>query len=268
MRFGIIGGTGFCAMEEGVETREVATDYGAAAVDIVRVGAEEVAFIARHGRCAACERGHTVPPHLVNYRANIAALKSLGVTRVLASAAVGSLNQSIQPGEFALPAQFIDFTHGRASTFFDTVGEVRHVDMTEPYCPMLREELERAGRFLGQGLHASVVYVCTQGPRFETPAEIEMFQRLDGDLVGMTGVPEAPLAREAGLCYACLAVVTNWAAGMAQEPLDHQDISARMSEQMAAVKRIFTRVIETWHERPCANCRLPERAEPGLSEQA
>jgi 5'-methylthioadenosine phosphorylase len=269
MRFGIIGGTGFDIslgrdLSRGREsprpedkapataTHQVETPFGPAAVEVSLIAGEQVAFIARHGP------QHTIPPHLVNYRANIAALKSLGVTRVLASAAVGSLNPAIQPGEFALPTQFLDFTRGRADTLF---AEVRHVDMTVPYCPQLRAELEQAGRFLGQGLHPSAVYVCTQGPRFETPAEIEMFRRLGGDLVGMTGVPEAPLAREAGLCYAALAVITNWAAGMSQEPLDEDEISARMREHMATVQRIFARVIEAWRDRPCDDC-APAHEQP------
>jgi 5'-methylthioadenosine phosphorylase len=255
MRFAIIGGTGLYSVGEDVETREVETPYGLAAVDVAPLGAEEVAFIARHGR------DHSIPPHLVNYRANIAALRALGVRRVVASAAVGSLNPSIQPGDFALPYQFIDFTHGRAGTFFDGASEVRHVDMTTPYCPLLHGEMERAACFLGHAMHPSAVYVCTQGPRFETPAEIEMFRRLGGDVVGMTGVPEAPLAREAGLCYAALAVVTNWAAGMSQEPLDHEAISAHIAERMSIVKLVFTRVIESWQERPCSVCPRAAAAE-------
>ncbi len=251
MRFGIIGGTGFSSMGQEAQSRRVETAYGVAVVDILPVGDQQVAFIARHGR------EHTVPPHLVNYRANIAALKSLGVTRVLASAAVGSLNSALQPGDFALPSQFIDFTRARPSTFCDGNSGVRHVDMTAPYCPQLGVELERAGRFLGQRLHAAATYVCTEGPRFETAAEIEMFRRIGGDIVGMTGVPEAPLAREAGLCYAALAVITNWAAGLSQQPLDHDEIASRMDAQVATVKQIFTRVIETWQERPCPNCQPP-----------
>ena len=256
MRFGIIGGTGFYSFVEKSQERRVETDYGAVTVDVVRVRGQEVAFIPRHGK------QHTVPPHLVNYRAHIAALKSLGVTRVLASAAAGTLNTIMQPGDFALPNQFIDFTHGRASTFWDGTTDLRHVDMTVPYCPQLHEDLQRAGGILGDGLHPAAVYVCTNGPRFETPAEIEMFRRLDGDIVGMTGVPEAPLAREAGICYAALAVITNWAAGLSQEPVDHAHISAHMDEQMAVVQRIFADVIQNWRDRPCLTCR------PGVAESA
>ncbi|HUT75525.1 MAG TPA: S-methyl-5'-thioinosine phosphorylase [Armatimonadota bacterium] len=272
MRFGIIGGTGFYAIGEAVETRSVETAYGTVLVDLTPFGGEEVAFIARHGR------EHAVPPHQINHRANIAALRALGVERILASAAVGSLNSSIQPGELALPSQFIDFTHGRTSTFFEGARgqspfgdspSVRHVDMTEPYCPDLREAMQRAGRFLEQALHPSVVYVCTQGPRFETPAEIEMFRRLGGDVVGMTGVPEAPLAREAGLCYAALAVVANYAAGMSQEPLRHGQISSHMAGQVAVVKRVFADMIAAWKEPPapspgagrCGNCAATGDAE-------
>jgi len=251
MLFAIIGGTGFNSVGGETEHRQVETDYGAVPVDIASIGGQEVAFIARHGR------EHTIPPHLINYRANIAALKSLGVTHILASAAVGTLNTVMRPGDLALPDQFIDFTHGRPSTLFDGKGSVRHTDMSRPYCPQLHDELQRAGRFLGEHLHPAAVYVCTEGPRFETAAEIEMFRRLGGDLVGMTGVPEAPLAREASICYAALAVITNWAAGIAETPLDHDEISAHMSEQTATVQRIFASVIQAWRDRPCPNCRPP-----------
>jgi 5'-methylthioadenosine phosphorylase len=254
MRFGIIGGTGLDSIGESAEQRITDTPYGRVAVEVIALGGQEVAFIARHGR------DHLIPPHLVNYRANTAALKSLGVTRVLASAAVGSLNTIMQPGDFVLPIQFLDFTHSRQSTFCDGAGEVRHIDMTVPYCPRLREALQRAGAFLGGDLHPAAVYVCTEGPRFETPAEIEMFRRLGGDIVGMTGVPEAPLAREAGMCYAALAVVTNWAAGLAEGPLEHGAISSQMSDQMATVKRLFTGVIESWREQPCRIC-APQSSE-------
>jgi 5'-methylthioadenosine phosphorylase len=251
MRFGIIGGTGLYGMGGEAQQRVVDTDYGAIALDVVSLAGQEVAFVARHGR------GHTIPPHMVNYRGIIAALRSLGASRILASAAVGTLNPIMQPGDFALPDQFLDFTRGRPSTFFDGAqGEVRHTDMTVPYCPQLREELQRAGDFLGDALHAAAVYVCTDGPRFETPAEIEMFRRLAGDLVGMTGVPEVSLAREAGMCYAALAVITNWAAGLAESPIKHDDVSAHMEQQTATVQRIFTQVIENWRDRPCPNCAL------------
>ncbi|UCH36790.1 MAG: S-methyl-5'-thioinosine phosphorylase [Armatimonadota bacterium] len=248
VRFGIIGGTGLYSLGGEAEERQIETRYGAATVDVISLADQEVAFVPRHGR------DHDIPPHLVNYRANIAALNSLGVTRILASAAVGSLNTVMQPSDFALPVQFIDFTRTRGSTFFDGSAPLRHTDMTEPYCPRLRAALHRAGTFLGDALHPAAVYVCTEGPRFETPAEIEMFARLGGDIVGMTGVPEAPLARELGICYASLAVVTNWAAGVEQTPLDHEAIASQMSERMDAVRRVFTSVIEAWEERPCPNC--------------
>jgi len=256
MRFGIIGGTGFDSIGNDAEERIIDTPYGQVAVHVASLGGQEVAFIARHGR------DHVIPPHLVNYRANVEALKSLGVTRVLASAAVGSLNAIMQPGDFVLPVQFIDFTRARQSTFYDGAGEVRHIDVTVPYCPQLRDALQHAGAFLGGDLHPAAVYVCTEGPRFETPAEIEMFRRLGGDIVGMTGVPEAPLAREAGICYAALAVVTNWAAGLADGPLAHDAISSQVSDQMVTVKRLFTGVIASWQEQPCRTC-APQGTEAG-----
>jgi 5'-methylthioadenosine phosphorylase len=248
MRFGIIGGTGFYSIGGDSDERIVNTPYGQVAVHVTSLGDQDIAFIPRHGR------DHVIPPHLVNYRANIAALKSLGVRRVLASAAVGSLNAIMQPGDFVLPVQFLDFTRARRSTFYDGAGEVRHIDVTTPYCPMLRDALQRVGAFLGGDLHPAAVYVCTEGPRFETPAEIEMFRRLGGDIVGMTGVPEAPLAREAGICYATVAVVVNWAAGLGEGRIEQRVVESRTAEQIATVRRLFEGVIESWQEQPCLTC--------------
>jgi len=249
MRFAIIGGSGFCESgQELLQTRKVSTPYGEAEVGILKAGEEEVAFVARHGK------GHTIAPHRVNYRANIAALKSLGVSNILASATAGSLNPNLMPGELVLVTQFLDFTWGRESTFC-AEGEVKHVDLTVPYCPALRHNLMLCALSKELVIHPEATYVCTQGPRFETPAEIEMFRQLGGDLVGMTGVPEVVLAREAEICYAAAALTTNWAAGIAEKPLSHEEFSAFTKEKIGVMRELFLAVIGEYKETECPCCR-------------
>ena len=251
MLFAVIGGTGFYRMDEETEGERltVNTRYGPVQVRRVRIGEAEVAFLSRHGF------DHSVPPHRVNYRANVAALRELGVTNILASAAVGSMSEKLPPGSLALLTQFLDFTRGRASTFYDgEEGKVVHVDVTEPYCPHLRGELQSAAMALNDRLHPDATYVCAEGPRFETPAEIRMFEQLGGDVVGMTNVPEVVLSREAGMCYAAIAIVTNWAAGVSNEPVRHRDVSDFMDEQTPRVRALFAHVIGNHTETECA-CR-------------
>lgn len=251
MDFGIIGGTGFCSADRASEGEllSLKTRYGVVEVERTRWGDVEVAFVPRHGR------GHTVPPHRVNYRGNIEALKELGVKNILASAAVGSLSENIPPGALVVVDQFLDFTRGRPSTFFDgDGGEVIHVDMTDPYCPHLRGEIETAARAIGERVQVGGTYVCAEGPRFETPAEIRMFRQLGGDVVGMTSLPEVVLAREVGICYAAVAVVTNWAAGVSNQPLSHGEVSGFMDEQTPRVRALFEQVVRTHTEVACS-CR-------------
>jgi 5'-methylthioadenosine phosphorylase len=232
----IVGGTGLYdpALLEGARAETVATPYGAAELFVGRHAGRRVAFLPRHGP------GHAIPPHRVNYRANIWALRLLGVRRVLATAASGSLVPRIAPGTLCLIDQFLDFTHGRPSTFFDG-GEagVRHTDMTEPYCPELRAVLQEVAAAHGVALGPGATYVCTEGPRFETPAEIRAFALLGAELVGMTGVPEVVLAREAGLCYASVAVATNYAAGLAGRALRHQEVVEAMADATRALRTVL-----------------------------
>ncbi|MCL6520927.1 MAG: S-methyl-5'-thioadenosine phosphorylase [Firmicutes bacterium] len=237
MRLALIGGTGVYDPEvlEGVRELSVETPYGLVHLLAGRFpGGEEVAFLARHGR------HHSIPPHRVNYRANLWALKSLGVERVLATAAVGSLDRELAPGTFVLVNQFLDFTRGRPSTYFDREGDgVAHVDVSEPYCPELRALLEEEARGLGIPVRQGGVYVCTEGPRYETPAEIRAYRRLGGDVVGMTGVPEVVLARELGLCYAAVAMVTNLAAGIADHPLTHAEVNEVMERNGRRLRELL-----------------------------
>lgn len=240
MLYAVIGGTGLQALAgERAQPRIVDTRYGQAHVSVADVAGQEVAFLHRHGPHA------NIPPHRINYRANILALRSLGVRRILAVASVGSLNERLQPGDLVVLTQFIDFTKSRASTFFDDPDKpLVHVSMDEPYCPNLRADLLQAGSRLGDRLHAAGTYVCAEGPRFETPAEITMFRQLGGDVVGMTGVPEAVLAREANLCYAAVAVIANWAAGLSREPVSHDAVTEAMVAHEPVVRSLLADAIQ------------------------
>lgn len=207
----VIGGSGLYALPgfESGEAYTAETPYGEASGPI-RLGTlhgARVAFLARHGE------GHTLPPHRVNYRANVWALKQLAPARVLAINTVGGITERAPPRALVLPDQLIDYTQGRASSFWDGAGEMLHAEFGEPYSPPLRAAILEAARRAGVPVVDGGCYGATQGPRFETRAEIARMRRDGCDLVGMTGMPEAALAREAGLEYACLAPVANWAAG-------------------------------------------------------
>jgi 5'-methylthioinosine phosphorylase len=213
----VIGGTGLyrLAQLEAVETLQPQTEYGAASgpVRVGLFGGRRVAFLARHGE------GHSVPPHRINYRANLAALKAVGARRVLALNTVGGITDAFGPRALGCPDQLIDYTWGRISTLCEESGtEVLHVDFGDPYTPALRAAVIAAARTAGVALVDGGCYGATQGPRLETKAEIARMRRDGCDLVGMTGMPEAGLARELGLDYACLAIVANWAAGAGPDP--------------------------------------------------
>ena len=241
MRKAIISGSGFYdpSMLENVREMVVETHYGSAKVLVGERNGEEVAFLPRHGR------EHSVPPHLINYRANMLALKKLGVERIIATTAVGSLNMDMAPGDFVIVDQFIDFTKNRPLTYFEG-GEmgVVHVDYTEPYCGEVRKALKDSADQLGFKAHYGGVYVCTEGPRFETPAEIKMYAKLGGDLVGMTAVPEVVFARELGLCYGAVSMVTNYAAGISPQPLTHQEVLDIMAENTDKLRVFMMKALE------------------------
>ena len=265
MRYAIIGGTGVYdpRLLEDLKEEQVRTPYGVIRVQTGSYKGERVAFLPRHGE------GHSIPPHKINFRANIWGLKALGVECVLATAAVGSLNPAMKPGEFVIVDQFLDFTKSREHTFYDG-GEngVVHTDMTEPYCPNLRRSLIETGRELGLAVHDQGVYVCTEGPRFETPAEIRAYRMLGGDVVGMTSVPECVLAREAGLCYAAMAMVTNMAAGISEGPLTHDEVVAIMAQNTDAVRRLALETIAKGPAHAGCACRNVQRPLKGLPGRA
>ena len=231
---GIVAGSGVIDHFDLGRPRTVRTPYGRAAVYGHEGG--DYIVIPRHGA------GHGTPPHAINYRANIAAFAQLGVKEVIATSAVGSMNQEFRVGGVGLVEQFLDFTRRRGSTFFER--DVVHTDMTNPYSARLNAALAAAGRRLGIGLRQHLVYVCVEGPRFETAAEIKMYRILGGDVVGMTGVPEVVLAKEKGLEYASVVIATNWGAGM-QPRVSHEEVLKVMKRSGKTVKRLIESAVGT-----------------------
>lgn len=251
MRIGIIGGTGVYEFGDVVSrSRRVPTSYESVNIAEGTYAGHQLVFVPRHGL------GHAIPPHRVNYRANIDAFRREGCECIIATNAVGSLRETMQPGDFVLPDQFLDFTKNRPLTFYDGgLSGVRHVDVTEPYCPSLRRTAFTLLSREPVNVHPAATYVCTEGPRFETPAEIRMFSMLGGDLVGMTGVPEVVLAREAGICYISVCVVTNFAAGIASEPLTEGEVSELMEQTFPALRDFILRLVQNIESDRDCRCR-------------
>jgi 5'-methylthioinosine phosphorylase len=240
----IIGGSGLTQLATlEVKGREVVrTPYGdpSGAITLGTIRGAPIAFLARHGY------GHTIPPHRVNYRANMWALAQHEVKYVLAVASVGGIRSDLVPGSLAVPDQIIDYTHGREWSYFNgTDRSVVHVDFTQPYCETLRQRLLAAAARAAEPIFSSGTYAATQGPRLETAAEINRLERDGADMVGMTGMPEAGLARELGLCYAAIAVVVNNAAGRADSArgIKLSDINAVSREALARVHRIIDHLV-------------------------
>lgn len=245
-RLAVIGGTGLYDPKvfEGAEERHVETPYGSVEAVTGRLRGREVVFLPRHGK------GHANPPHRVNYLANIYALKELGVTRVIATNSVGGINPGLRPGDVVVPHDFVDLTRGRTSTFYDE--EVVHINLSTPYCPEVREALMGAAKAVLGRAHEGV-YACTEGPRFETPAEIRMLRTLGCDVVGMTGCPEAALARELELCYASVCTVTNYAAGLGEE-LTATDVLEVVRRNEENLRRVLVGAIEKMPEERSCGC--------------
>jgi 5'-methylthioinosine phosphorylase len=242
----IIGGSGLSKLGimEVTQRRVARTPYGepSGALTLGRIRGREVVFLARHGY------GHTIAPHEVNYRANLWALKDAGADTVVSVASVGGIRNDCSPGQLLLPHQVIDYTWGRASTYYEGAGvPVNHIDFTEPYSVRLRRKLLAAAAACGEKMVEAGVYAATQGPRLETAAEINRLERDGADIVGMTGMPEAVLAREISLEYATIAVVANYAAGRGDSqravPLDK--IGEVLDEAMGRVRRIIEKLCET-----------------------
>jgi 5'-methylthioadenosine phosphorylase len=239
----ILGGSGLTQFSALADTRHIAarTAFGepSGPLTLGRIGGREVMFLARHGEA------HSIPPHQVNYRANIQALKDAGASRIAAVATVGGIRREFGPGVLVLPDQIIDYTWGRASTFFEGPGaKVTHVDFTRPYSSALRKGILAAASACGEAIADGGCYGATQGPRLETAAEIARMERDGADLVGMTAMPEAALAREAGLEYAAIAVVANHAAGKGDSAheISLSAIEAVVQQAMQRVRRILERL--------------------------
>lgn len=240
-KLAIIGGTGLTSLKNlQLEQREVVhTPYGEPSGPLVhgKLGETDVVFLPRHGS------GHTIPPHRINYRANLWALKEQGVTQVIAVNAVGGIRADMGPGTLVVPNQIIDYTCGRSNTYFeDGLESVVHIDFTAPYCQELRTILIDSAQSAGVEVIDGGTYAATQGPRLETAAEIQRLQRDGCDLVGMTGMPEAALARELELCYAAFAVVANWGAGKVEGEITMEAIEACLGEGMQKVRSSLEQV--------------------------
>ena len=241
---GIIGGSGVYEITEKADNCEeklVKTDYGDVTVSILDIFSKKVAFIPRHAS------GHSIPPHKINFRANIDALKNVGVSKIIATNSVGSMNTDMPPGSFVIPDDFLDFSQYRKKTFYE--DKVVHIDVTEPYCPQLRDVLAKSGDVILGG-----TYVCTEGPRFETPAEIKMFKMLGGDLVGMTGVPEVILAREREICYNSICIVSNYASGISEEELTIDEVFEMVAQKEGELLELIYNFIKNVDDSEECSC--------------
>ena len=258
VRIGVIGGSGLYSLGTPEKEVSVETPYGdpSDAIGLIRVGPHLVAFLPRHGR------GHTIPPHQINFRANLFALSSLGVERVIGPCAVGSLRSELEPGSVVVCDQFVDRTRGRQDTFVEA-PKVAHLSAADPYCPELRPLAGEAARQAGFRVTDAGTVVVIQGPRFSTRAESQWFQQMGADVIGMTQYPEVVLARELGMCYVTLAMVTDYDAGLPGRPdvapVTHEEVIAafaRGREQLVKALDVLISLVPD--SRSCACGTLPE----------
>ncbi len=252
-RTGIIGGSGLYRMDgmELVEELELDTPFGkpSAPLTLARMHGQEIVFLPRHGP------KHTLPPHRINYRANIYAMKLAGVSRIVSISAVGSLKEDICPGDFVIVDQFVDRTHGRASSFFEG-PVVAHVSMADPVCPQLRHQLIEACDALEISVHTSGTYLVIQGPQFSTRAESRLYRQWDMDVIGMTNLPEAKLAREAEICYATVAMCTDYDCWHeTEEDVSVQSVIEIMQKNVAKAKKMLDKWLQMpWEAGGCPLC--------------
>lgn len=244
---GIIGGTGYYEILENSEKMEIATPFGRAIVSAGEISKKRAFFIARHGE------KHNIPPHKVNYRANIYALKLCNVERIISINSVGSLSSALKPGDIVLPSDLIDFTKKRDYTFYDT--KVVHIDFSEPFCNELRKLILKSAEKLKIKAKKHAIYAATEGPRFETKAEIKMLKKLGASVVGMVASPEAALAKELELCYASIANITNFACGISKDKLTVTEVKKIAEENREKIMKIIRKLAEIMPaERKC-RCR-------------
>jgi len=247
---GIFGGTGIYDSGLLKDSKEISIDtpYGKTS-DSITVGefnGKKVAFMPRHGK------KHTIPPHLINFRANIWAFKELGVKRIIAPSAVGSLKEEFEPGNLALPSQFIDLTKSRKGTFSED-GRVIHISVADPFCPELQKVILNVTKIQGIKIHQDCTYVCIEGPRFSTKAESRFFRTTGADIIGMTLVPECQLAREAQICYVSLSTVTDYDV-WAEKPVTAKEVMETLAKNVEMTKKLLTFVIDQIPEVKSCSC--------------
>jgi 5'-methylthioadenosine phosphorylase len=250
---GVFGGSGFYKFFKGAQEFAVMTPYGrpSAKVTLSEIHGRKVAFLPRHGI------HHEFPPHRVPYRANLMAFKQLGVVRIIAPNAVGSLRAGIRPGDFVFCDQFVNFTTAREDTFYDG-PETTHVGMAQPYCPQMREVGIEAARKLGMKFHRTGTVVVIQGPRFSTTAESRFFSHQGWDIINMTQYPEAVLAREAELCYLNISLATDYDAGLEGDPgvkpVSHEEVIKVFNSKMESLRELIMEIVKALPQRRACEC--------------
>ena len=237
---GIFVGTGIYDSGLLKNSNEISVDtpYGKPS-DTITIGEfneRKIAFLPRHGK------KHTIPPHMINFKANIWAFKELGIKRIIAPSAVGSLKEEIEPGNFALPSQFLDFTKSREGSFSED-GRVIHISVAEPFCPELKDSILKIANNQNLTIHKDCTYVCIEGPRFSTKAESKFFRSTGADIIGMTLVPECQLAREAQMCYASISTVTDYDV-WAEKPVTAKEVLETLSKNVASTKNLLKFLID------------------------
>jgi len=250
VEIGIFGGTGIYNSDllENSQEVNVETPYGKPS-DTITVGifnGRKIAFLPRHGK------KHTIPPHMINFKANIWAFKELGVTRIIAPSAVGSLKEELEPGHFALPSQFLDFTKSRDGSFSEE-GKVIHISVADPFCPELQSSILQVIDKQDLKIHKDCTYVCIEGPRFSTKAESEFYRSTGADIIGMTLVPECQLAREAQICYASISTVTDYDV-WAEKSVTAKQVLETLSKNVEKTKKILTELIDVIPKTRSCSC--------------
>ena len=240
MKIGIIGGSGFRSFPsvETISEKTIHTPYGEAFFEEIQFHNQNLVFLPRHGK------KHHIPPHQINYRANIFALHEIGVTHIIATAACGSLRENLQPGMFGTCSSYIEFTRNRKATFYDHfIPTAIHIDQTNPYSKFLNQHLETALNSLQIPHQTNLTMIVTEGPRYETTAEIKMYAMYGGDIVNMTGYPEIVLSGEMGIEYSCISIITNFAAGISPTPLSMEEVEIQMKASNHQLYEVFHQVI-------------------------
>ncbi len=250
---GVIGGSGLYSIKGLVIKRErsINTPFGkpSAPYTFAELNGREVIFLPRHGR------KHSIPPHMINYRANIYGFKKLGVERIISISAVGGIRKGLKPGDIVILDQVIDMTKNRKSTFYDGNEGVVHIDFTEPYCPEMRHAILKASKRAGVSVKNGGTYVAVEGPRLETATEIRGFAILGGDVVGMTGMPETSLARELEICFLGISVVANYAAGISKKKLTTTEVMEAMGASTERLRRLLKEVVHLIPDKRRCLCR-------------